>query len=95
MTVQTSFNKDYILIKIADTGVGIDESDTDKLFNPFYTTKPAVDEIRGNEPTGIGLGLSTVYNLLTPYGIKIDFKSKVNSGTKVELKIPYKNLNKY
>jgi len=95
LTVQTSFNKDYILIKIADTGVGIDESDTDKLFNPFYTTKPAVDEIRGNEPTGIGLGLSTVYNLLTPYGIKIDFKSKVNSGTKVELKIPYKNLNKY
>jgi len=46
----------YILIKVSDTGVGIEESARKKIFDPFYTTKA--------KGKGTGLGLSTVYGII-------------------------------
>ncbi|MDL2321657.1 two-component sensor histidine kinase [Desulfosarcina sp. OttesenSCG-928-B08] len=62
---------DQILIEIADTGSGMEESQIQRIFNPFYTTKP----------TGTGLGLSIVYRILETYDCHADVKSKPGSGT--------------
>jgi len=88
ITIQTRTEGGHIYLSIADTGCGIDERDINKLFDPFYSTKPSPLERKADEPTGTGLGLSTVYNLLTPYGVEIQIDSKVGNGTEVTLKIP-------
>lgn len=93
LKIETDFDTKNLTIRISDSGCGIEDSDSMKLFDPFYTTKPGPDERKGNEPTGIGLGLSTVYNLLTPYGVEINFNSRKNEGTEVVLNIPYKTIN--
>lgn len=84
--------ENHIELSISDTGCGIDEVTAEKIFNPFFTTKPAEPAadtiINPNQPVGTGLGLSLVYNLLYPYGVKIDFYSVINQGTTFTLKIP-------
>ena len=88
ITVQTRAEGGYIYLSVTDTGCGINEKDINKLFDPFYSTKPSPLERKGDEPTGTGLGLSTVYNLLTPYDVEIKIDSKIENGTEVMLKIP-------
>jgi PAS domain S-box-containing protein len=88
LTLQTRLEDGFIYLSITDSGCGIDEGDLNKLFDPFFSTKPSPLERKGNEPTGTGLGLSTVYNLLTPYGVDIKINSKAGAGTEVLLKIP-------
>ena len=90
LSVITQQDDEKIIVIIKDTGCGISEENYIKLFDPFYTTKPNLDEKKGDEPTGTGLGLSTVHNLLTPYGVKIEVISELNIGTSVILRIPSK-----
>ena len=93
LTVNTEYHDGYIMVSIQDTGIGIDEKDYLKLFDPFYTTKPSPHERKDDAPTGTGLGLATVHNLLTPYGVEIDVDSKVDVGTNFKLRIPLKKTN--
>ena len=88
LEVSTHYNNDQIVISIKDTGVGISHEARMKLFDPFYSTKPSPMERVGDEPTGTGLGLSTVYNLLTPYGVGIEIDSEVGVGSTFRLIIP-------
>ncbi|NND87780.1 MAG: SnoaL-like domain-containing protein, partial [Flavobacteriaceae bacterium] len=57
VTVSTKKIKDQIQIKVADNGNGIPEHVIDKIFQPFFTTKPAGQ--------GTGLGLSMSYDIVT------------------------------
>ena len=79
---------DGIEIEISDNGKGIKKENITNIFDPFYSTKPSPLERKGDEPTGTGLGLSTVYNLLKPYDVEIKIDSKIENGTEVMLKIP-------
>lgn len=65
-------------IIISDTGVGITESDLDKIFNPFFTTKEQ----------GTGLGLSIVHRIIEGHGGKISVQSRPNKGTIFRLTLP-------
>ena len=58
---------DKVLIYIADTGRGIPADKMDRIFDPFYTTKP-VDK-------GTGLGLSVTFGIVRDHGGKIDVES--------------------
>lgn len=93
LTLQTRYDDKFIYLMIKDTGCGIDAKDLNRLFDPFYSTKPSPLDRVGDEPTGTGLGLSTVYNLLTPYGIEIKINSQLDVGTEITLKIPLKIPN--
>jgi two-component system cell cycle sensor histidine kinase/response regulator CckA len=73
-------DKQWIVISVADTGVGIPENIIDKIFEPFFTTKP-----RGK---GTGLGLSQVYGIIREHGGYVNVKSSVGKGTTFYIYLP-------
>lgn len=64
-------NRDNLIISIADSGIGIPESELGKIFNPFYRT--SVSKNKGIE--GSGLGLSIVAEIVEKFNGKIEVKS--------------------
>ena len=70
----------YVLIRVTDTGMGIDPDQQDKIFEPFYSTK---------EPgKGTGLGLSIVRGIIKEQGGFIHLRSAPGTGTTLELWLP-------
>lgn len=90
LTIDTRLENSTIILSIADTGRGIPQEIQSRIFDPFFTTKPISLEQENDihQPQGTGLGLSLVYNLLSPYKVKIDFNSEEHKGTTFTLKIP-------
>ena len=74
ITIFTDNDDDSIIIKIRDTGTGIDEPDPNIIFEPFYTTKI----------TGVGLGLAIVKKIIKDHNGEITVK---NMDTGVEFNI--------
>lgn len=66
------------IIKIKDTGIGIQEEHMKKLFSPFFSTKA----------DGNGLGLSETHKVIHAHGGEILVESEVNKGTVFTIKIP-------
>ncbi|RKX76613.1 MAG: hybrid sensor histidine kinase/response regulator [Spirochaetes bacterium] len=72
----------YVIVKISDTGVGIEEELLTKIFEPFFTTKP--------DEKGTGLGLSTVYGIVNQSKGYLDVGSKPSYGTTFKIYLPQK-----
>jgi PAS domain S-box-containing protein len=70
----------YVMLSIADTGVGIPEEIQRKIFEPFFTTKE-----RGK---GTGLGLAMVYGVVTEHKGFVTVQSKINQGTTFTVYLP-------
>ncbi len=81
--IDISFMKEpgFLVTEIKDTGIGIPESDLDKVFDRFYR----VDKSRSKESSGIGLGLSICNEIVKLHGGRIEIKSKLGSGTTVSI----------
>lgn len=90
ITITTEKALNCVLLHVRDTGSGIKEEDRSRIFDPFFTTKPAAASAGQDlqNPHGIGLGLSLVDILLTPYGVKIDVDSEATKGSLFTLRIP-------
>jgi len=73
VSVKTSQNENHILIAISDNGEGMTEETKNKIFQPFYTTKPTGE--------GTGLGLSMSYEIVKAHGGNIDVYSELGNGT--------------
>ncbi|OZI29251.1 hypothetical protein CEG14_21770 [Bordetella genomosp. 1] len=71
---------DYLMLRISDTGVGMDEATMAKVFEPFFTTKAA-----GH---GTGLGLSQVYGFVAQSGGHVRIASALRKGTTIDLFLP-------
>lgn len=71
-----------VFISIADSGVGVDASDVEKIFDPFYTTKKIGD--------GTGLGLSISYGVVRSHGGEIEVHSERGKGTEFVIFLPLK-----
>ena len=71
-------NQDYLLIRITDTGTGMDEETLNKAFDPFFSTKSA----------GSGLGLSITHKLMNRLEGWITLESKEGEGTTATLGVP-------
>ena len=69
---------DNVNISIADNGYGISKTDTEKIFEPSFTTKSS----------GMGLGLSMIKSIISAYNGNITFSSKSNVGTTFNITFP-------
>jgi len=71
--------KDYMEVKITDTGQGIPKEDLSRIFEPFYTTK-------GQK--GTGLGLAVIWGIIDNHDGTINVESEVGKGTTFAIHLP-------
>lgn len=84
LSIKVFCSDSFVNIIISDTGVGIPKENLDKIFEPFFSTKPG--------GKGTGLGLSVVYGIVKQHNGKISVESEVNKGTSVTLSFPRKMM---
>jgi two-component system NtrC family sensor kinase len=71
---------EQVVIRVSDTGRGIPAEHLERVFLPFFTTKPPGE--------GTGLGLSVCYGIVTGWGGKIDADSQPGAGTTITIRLP-------
>ena len=85
LTVESRETDTGLLIKITDTGTGMDEDQVQKIFDPFFTTKDVGE--------GTGLGLFVTYSLVQNMNGTITVESQVGQGASFQLELPAEDAN--
>jgi len=80
VTVSSKKMDDYVEIKVADNGNGIPSNVIDKIFQPFFTTKPTGQ--------GTGLGLSLSYDIIKAHDGQLTVTSEQGNGACFIIKLP-------
>jgi two-component system NtrC family sensor kinase len=75
-----SDGKTGVMVLVKDTGHGIPEKEQERIFDPFYTTRPV--------GSGTGLGLSVSYGIVMDHEGQIDFSSKEGEGSCFSIWLP-------
>jgi signal transduction histidine kinase len=81
---QITNGQKLIAISIKDNGPGIPDAIKDKIFQPFFTTKPTCK--------GTGLGLSLAYDIVKAHGGELTVQSIIGIGSSFTIKIPLKSI---
>lgn len=78
--IKTYTEEDSVVITISDSGCGIAPEHLNRIFDPFYTTKPVGE--------GTGLGLSISFGIVEDHGGSIKVQSVINKGTAFKITLP-------
>jgi signal transduction histidine kinase len=73
-----------VLLSVKDNGPGIPNKVLDKIFQPFFTTKPTGQ--------GTGLGLSLSYDIVKAHGGELKVETKENEGSEFIIQLPFKSI---
>jgi C4-dicarboxylate-specific signal transduction histidine kinase len=84
--ITTGFNQEagQLLVKITDSGHGIDKQNLSRIFDPFFTTKPT--------GKGTGLGLSVSYGIIKNHGGEIAVESEIGKGSTFTMTLPVASM---
>ena len=74
----------YVMLRITDSGMGMDETTLSRAFEPLFTTKEV--------GKGTGLGLSSVYGIIQKHRGFIHVRSEINQGTVLEIYLPIEEV---
>ena len=85
LSLSTDYQSDdsQVIIRISDTGYGIEKKNLSRIFDPFFTTKPTGE--------GTGLGLSVSYGIIKNHNGDISVESRVGKGTTFTIRLPVVN----
>ena len=83
VTVSATREKNKVVLTVADTGNGIDESFREQIFEPFFR----VDKSRSRELGGVGLGLAMVREIVRAHDGKIEVRGNEQGGTTFEVRM--------
>lgn len=78
LTISSSQSEEKIRVIIGDSGIGMDEQNLKRIFEPFHTTKVK----------GTGLGLAVTHKIFEDHGAKIFVESKIGEGTRFIIDFP-------
>lgn len=76
LSVELSQRQDVLEVVVSDTGAGIDEKDLPRIYDPYFTSKPA----------GTGLGLAVVQKIMEAHGAFLQIETRAGAGTRVVLR---------
>lgn len=85
ISIRTRQEADLVVIEVEDTGSGISRENINRIFEPFYTTKPI--------GKGTGLGLSLSFNIIEKHSGQIDVESTPGKGTWFRITLPVKQAS--
>ncbi|RMA58739.1 sensor histidine kinase [Ulvibacter antarcticus] len=80
VTIEAFQSKNHIVLKISDQGTGLSDEALEKVFQPFFTTKPTGD--------GSGLGLSVVHGIVASHNGTIVAENNLKKGATFTVKLP-------
>ena len=83
LLIKTSHDIDHVIIEVSDTGCGIVPELQEHIFEPFFSTKDAVE--------GTGLGLAIAYSIITSHNGEITFSSTPGEGSTFKIELPCPN----
>jgi two-component system nitrogen regulation sensor histidine kinase NtrY len=83
LTLRTHENGDFSYVEVSDTGTGLTAEECERLFTPYYTSKPH----------GTGLGLAIVQSVISDHGGRISVRSESGRGTTFTIELP-RNIEK-
>ncbi len=78
LAVNTSNNKDEVIIQVIDSGSGISAENLEKIFEPMFSTRTF----------GVGLGLPVVKKVMEQHHGQVEIDSQLGKGTTVTLRLP-------
>jgi two-component system nitrogen regulation sensor histidine kinase NtrY len=78
LTLRTHQNGDFSHVEVSDTGDGLTPEECERLFTPYYTSKPH----------GTGLGLAIVQSVISDHGGRISVRSESGKGTTFVIELP-------
>jgi two-component system NtrC family sensor kinase len=78
--VRSQRANDTVVVSVSDSGAGIDPADVDRIFNPFFTTRPVGQ--------GTGLGLSISDGIVRKHGGRIRVESQRGGGATFHVELP-------
>lgn len=84
ITIETDSTDEEVIIRISDTGNGIPPEERERIFEPFYTTKPT--------GKGTGLGLAISIDIIHKHNGSIDMESEVGVGTTFTIRLPVEGV---
>ncbi len=80
VSIRISQEREYVVFEISDEGSGLTDEALDKVFQPFFTTKPTGE--------GSGLGLSVVHGIVTSHNGSITAENKKDTGALFTVRLP-------